>query len=167
MKRLILSIAFLCTVVANFGQNKISSLEIGGNFGLAFGSNTTSVVIAPQLGYAINPYVTLGGGINYSYYSHSKTDVSQNYCGLNLFGKVRPIQNIILQAQPEIFRVWSDSDKESTSELVPSFLIGAGIIVPMGSRGGMSLMLNYDVVQNKYSPYRAGIFYSVGYTVLL
>ncbi|MDR1698609.1 MAG: hypothetical protein LBR75_02135, partial [Prevotellaceae bacterium] len=72
-----------------------------------------------------------------------------------------------LQVQPEAFHVWSNYNGASVSEIVPSFLLGAGVVVPVGSRGGMSMMLNYDVIQNKYSPYRAGIFYSVGYVVLL
>jgi len=172
MKRLIICSLLLCTSAICFSQTvaastRFSRIEVGGNFGLAFGSNSTSVVIAPQLGYVINKHFTVGGGINYSHFSSSKNDISQNFLGLNVFGRVRPIQNIILQAQPEIFRVWTNWDGVSTSELVPTFLIGAGMIIPMGGRGGMSMMLHYDVVQNRYSPYRAGVFYSVGYTVLL
>jgi len=172
MKKLIICSLFFCASIVAFGQSVGTStrfanrLEVGGQFGLAFG-NSTAVVIAPQLGYIVNKYLTVGAGVNYTHLSND--DFSDNYLGFSVFGRVRPIPYIVLQLQPEIFRVWEKTkwNNQTNSEMVPTFLIGGGVVIPMGGRGGMSIMVNYDVVQNKHSPYHAGVFMSVGYTVLL
>ena len=44
-------------------------LFFGGNFGLGFGSNQTSINISPQVGYRFNKYLAAGAGINFVYAS--------------------------------------------------------------------------------------------------
>jgi hypothetical protein len=178
MKQLITCTLFLLSSVICFSQTTpqqtsqfdINKLEFGGNLGFSFGNNYSSVIISPQVGYALDPHFSAGLGVNYSYYRYSYDSYNKsslNYMGFNLYGRVKPANNIVLQMQPEIFRVWGSSYDSSVSELVTTLLIGGGVIIPMGNRRGISMMLYYDLVQNKYSPYRNGIFYSVGYTISL
>jgi hypothetical protein len=146
----------------------VSRLEFGGNFGLSFGNYTTSVIIAPQVGYVFNPRFSAGAGVNYSYYRYSLDSYNKsslNYMGFNVYGRVKPVNPVVLQVQPEVYRVWGSSYGSSVSRLVSTLLVGGGIIVPIGNRAGISMMLYYDLIQDNYSPYKDRIIYSVGYTV--
>jgi len=183
MKKLIICALYLLLTVVCFGQDTTTQqpskfdpkrLEFGGNFGLSFGKTTgsgssTSVIIAPQVGYVFHPRFSAGAGVNYSYYHYSIDSYGSanlNYMGLNVYGRVRPVNPIVLQLQPEIYRVWGNSFGSSVSKIVPALLAGGGVIIPLGSsRGGILLMLSYDLAQNSYSPYGNRIFFSVGYTV--
>ncbi|MDH6309966.1 hypothetical protein M2451_002856 [Dysgonomonas sp. PFB1-18] len=142
-----------------------SKLTFGGNLSLQFGDYTV-VGISPQVGYDFNKYFTAGAGLGYTYYKDKYYDYKWNasYLSFDLFGRVYPIEYIVLGIQPEISRMWQTIDyygagKVSESKFVPSFLVGAGLRFQ-----GMIAMIQYDVVQDKHSPYGNNIFYSVGYT---
>ncbi len=144
-----------------------SKLLFGGTFGFGWGSDTRSLNISPQIGYQFNQYVAAGLGIGYSYYRYDyydydwgKDKVTQNYLGFNIYGQVNPIRYIALRVQPEIYSMWG---KNIPSKTVPCFLVGAGVTIPAGRVGGVSMMFYYDVAQNDYSPYGKEIFYSIGY----
>ncbi len=153
-----------------FDKNRI---ELGGTFGLALGDYTT-INIAPQVGYAFNKYFSAGTGISYTYFKYKpSTDYkqTQNYLGLNVYGRVRPIPYIALQVQPEAYYMWGNRSglgyNVDESLFVPTVLMGGGVILPTG-KGAVSMMLYYDVVQYKkdninYSPYGNQLVYSVGY----
>ncbi len=143
---------------SGFDKNK---LVIGGTFGFSLG-DYTSLNISPQVGYQINKFFTWGGGIGYNYYkwdNYNVEDLSYNYLGFNMFGRVTPIRAIALQVQPEIYRLWGSQVK---SQNVHCILAGGGIYIPAG-RGAMSAMIYYDLLQEEYSPYRDQIVYTVGY----
>jgi hypothetical protein len=178
MKKQILYTLCLLSVVTCYGQTTaqqpsnfdFSKLELGGNFGLSFGNDASSVIIAPQIGYVFTPKLSAGVGVNYSYYRYSPNPhnrISLNYMGFNAYGRVKPANPIVLQIQPEIFRTWGSSYGTSISQFVATLLVGGGVVIPTGNNGGISLMLYYDLVQNNYSPYRDGLYYSVGYAVRL
>jgi len=176
MKKLIICALYSLSTVICFSQTTqqqppkfdISKLELGGNFGLSFGNNTTSVVIAPQVGYIFDPHFSSGVGVNYSYYRYSPDSFnssSLNYMGFNVYGRIKPINTIVLQIQPEIYRVWGSSYGSSVGQLVSTLLVGGGVILPIGEKAGISMMLYYNLVQNQYSPYGNRLFYSLGYVV--
>jgi hypothetical protein len=187
MKKLIICVVCSLFTVIGFGQTAPQQpskfdprrLEYGGNFGLSFGTtstvwgsgNSTSIIIAPQVGYVIDPHFSAGIGVNYSYYHYSIDSYgteSLNYMGLNVYGRAKPFNPVVLQLQPEIYRVWGNSFGSPVSKIVPALLAGGGIIIPVGNnRGGILLMLYYDLAQNSYSPYGNRVFFSVGYTVSL
>lgn len=170
MKRIVLLIAlFGATVSASYGQGfDRSRLEVGGSVGLQFGDYTL-VNVAPQLGYRLNPYVTVGAGASYTYYKDEyyidgrSFDYKTSYFGMNVFGRFYPIEYVVLSVQPEANRMWRTYDipggKEKVSEFVPSVLLGGGVRL-----GPVTAMIQYDVIQDKNSPYSDNIFYSVGYT---
>ena len=137
-------------------------LIFGGSFGLSFGNDYTSVNIAPQVGYRFSKHFTSGAGLSYIYYNTNNW--AQNYFGPNLYAQVNPTQNIVLRIQPEIYMIWgSDGFNNSINKTAPCLLIGGGAILPAGKKGGVSMMLYYDLIQNDHSPYRKQLVYSIGY----
>ena len=156
-----------------------SKLFVGGNFGLSFGDYTL-VNVSPQLGYRFNQFLAAGAGVNFLYSSVKYRNFngaplskdSYGVAGLNVFGRVYPIQYLLLQAQPEINYTWGKSklyDNLSYSRkipgvYVPSLLLGGGAIIPSGI-GGFIIMVQLDVLNNQRSPYGNRPIYNFGYNV--
>ena len=152
------------TIQTNSSGFDKSKLEFGGNLSFSFGKsqfsgNYKSLNINPQIGYLIHPKFSIGFGPSYIYRGYSKSDYSENYGGLTFYGRFRPINYLLVLAQPEFYRTWG---KNFDNRFVPSLLLGAGGIIPVGT-GGVSVTMSYDVIQNNYSPYGDQIVYSVGY----
>lgn len=155
------------TVYSQYSQYKsgfdISRLSVGGNFSLQFGDYTV-IGISPQIGYDFSKYFTAGAGFGYTYYKDKEYDYKWNrsYLSFDVFGRFYPIENIVISLQPEISRMWETFEdrgiKEKETKFVPSVLIGGGLRYM-----GMIAMIQYDVVQDDYSPYGNRLFYSVGY----
>lgn len=185
----ILAIAFLLGLlsVASFAQDEPEApaekgfdknkLFFGGNFGLGFGSISTLVNVSPQIGYRFNRYLAAGAGVNFIYssykYQFSNPQFKEVYgvTGLNIFGRVYPIDYILLQAQPELNYTWGKykfydggPDQKLNAKFVPSLLGGAGAVIPMG-RGAVIIMVQYDLLQNERSPYGNRAFYNFGYNI--
>ena len=160
MKTFLFSIAMLCSsffclnAQTKFDVNK---LEFGGHLGASFG-DYTSINISPKIGYAFTPKLSAGLGVSYSYFDYKS--FYRNYAGLNLYAHVKPIQNIILLAEPELLRTWGTGTE---SQIVPCLLLGGGVILPVGNKSGISMTFAYDVIQDKESPYWGELVYSVGY----
>ncbi|MBC8033610.1 MAG: hypothetical protein H7Y03_05655, partial [Chitinophagaceae bacterium] len=156
-----------------------SKLFIGGNFGLNFGTFTL-VNLSPQLGYRFNDYFAAGAGVNFIYSSirdefsdGSTTRFNQGVTGFNIFGRVYPIQQILLQVQPELNYTWGkyrergfnyDNTFKLESKFIPSLLLGGGAALPAGS-GAFVIMAQYDVLQQERNPYGDKIFFSFGYNI--
>ena len=152
-------------------------LFFGGNFALNFG-NITIINISPQVGYRFNRYLAAGIGINGAYvsqrtqYYNGSTYSRENYgvVGLNIFGRIYPIEQLFLHAQPEMNYTWSklkvygppDETFNRAGKIVPSILVGAGAAIPAG-RGAFIVMVQYDILHNDRTPYGDRIFYNFGY----
>ncbi len=151
-------------------------LFFGGNFGLSFG-NYTLVNVSPQVGYRFNKTLAAGAGVNFIFssfkydFNNRALDYKNSYGvgGLNIFGRVYPIQYILLQVQPEMNYTWGKQryydgrpSLKIDGKFVPSLLAGAGAAIPMG-RGAMNIMVQYDVIQNERSPYGKNAFINVGF----
>ncbi|MBK5722942.1 hypothetical protein JGH11_18900 [Dysgonomonas sp. Marseille-P4677] len=141
-----------------------SKLSIGGNLGLQFG-DYTAINISPQVGYDFSKYFTAGVGLGYSYFkeSHFNTKWTSSYLSFDLFGRFYPIDFLVLSVQPEISRMWqtikTNGINYSENKFVPSFLVGGGL-----RYGGVIAMIQYDVIQDDYSPYGDNLVYTIGYT---
>ncbi len=156
-----------------------SKLFVGGNFGINFG-NYTLINVSPQLGYRFNKYFAAGAGVNFIY-SSLRTDYSdgsrerynQGVAGLNIFGRVYPIPEILLQVQPELNYTWGKLKESGVnysntykleSKFIPSLLLGAGGALPAGP-GAFIVMAQYDILQQDRNPYGDKIFFSFGYNI--
>ena len=154
-----------------------SKLFIGGNLGLAFGTYTV-VNVSPQIGYHFSPMFAAGVGVNYSYYGYTDLtyrNYKQSYAGINVFGRVYPIRQFFIQAQPEVNYIWgsetySGNGLDQTqynkipTQFVPSLLLGGGAAIPAG-KGAIVISVLYDVIQNFWSPYRNQAVYGFGYNI--
>lgn len=155
-------------------------LFLGGNFGLTFG-NFTLINVSPQLGYRFTDLFAAGAGINGQYISIRNRDIngdvysrsSLGIAGLNVFGRVYPIKQIMLQVQPEANYVFGrdiyytgypSGTFRRNAEIVPSLLMGGGAVLPAG-RGAMLLTVFYDVMQHSLSPYGRRPIYNIGYNI--
>jgi hypothetical protein len=155
-----------------------SRLFGGGSFILNFG-DITIINISPQVGYHFNRYFAAGVGINGQYSSFKtingydgSTLSREEYgvAGLNVFGRFYPIQQVILQVQPEANYVWGkvkyyDTNQEYKldGKIIPSLLLGAGGAIPMGRSGALNILAQYDILQNDRTPYGNKVFFSFGY----
>lgn len=142
---------------------------------MGFGNNQTLVNVSPQVGYRFNRTLAAGVGVNFIYssyrYRFATPEFKENYgvAGLNVFGRVYPIDYLFLQLQPEANYSWgkykySDDtpDLKLQGKIVPSLLGGAGAAIPAGS-GAFIVMIQYDLLQNARSPYGNRAFYNFGY----
>ena len=140
----------------------------GGYFGLTFGDYTL-INISPQVGYHFNKWLAAGVGINGQYvsikernsYGNTISKTEQGVIGLNVFGRVYPFQQFMIQVQPEgnyIFgntKYYTGSSTEEykiDAKIVPSLLMGGGLVLPAGN-GAMIIGVFYDVLQKPISPY--------------
>jgi len=189
MRNTIFILIVLASSLCSFAQDEPTNekkgfqkekLFVGGNFGLSFGTYTL-INISPQVGYRFTDYVAAGLGINaqyisekvYNYYNgQADYKISRGVTGLNVFGRVYPINQIMLQIQPEANYVFGNTKYYNSSIgttkldalIVPSLLIGGGAVIPSG-RGSFIASLFYDVLQNINSPYGARPIYTFGYNV--
>lgn len=152
-----------------------SKMFIGGNFGLGFGTYNFNLSLSPQVGYRFNDLFAAGAGINFQYSSLKDFPLygwKEKYtlAGVNIFGRVYPIRQIVLQVQPELNYSWGKIEDPGPpaktykdGKLVPSALVGAGGVLGGNGSGEMLIMAQYDLLQNERSPYGKNIFFSFGY----
>lgn len=150
----------------------------GGNFGLTFGDYTL-INVSPQIGYRFSNFVAAGGGVNFQYISIKRRlsngdpfyKSSRGVTGLNVFGRVYPMQNIMLQLQPEANYVFGKEisynprrEQNLGGRLVPSLLAGGGLVIPSG-RGAFIMSVFYDLIKDANSPYGSRPVINFGYNV--
>jgi hypothetical protein len=156
----------------NSGFDK-SKLFFGGTLGGSFGTYTI-VNVSPQVGYRLSPMFATGVGLNYNYYGYDDGYMTskQTYLGMNIFGRVYPIPQLFLQAQPELNYMWASqtingggqyNPAVKINQFVSTLLLGGGAAIPVGSNGAIMISVMYDVLQNYYSPYYHQAVYGFGY----
>jgi len=156
-----------------------SKLVYGGNLGMNFG-DFTFINLSPQVGYQLSDFVTAGAGVNYVATSIKTRNFNTGnelqrenfgYAGLNLFTRLFPTNFLFVSAQPEMNYSWgkikyrdSRPDQKLQTAWIPSFLVGAGVVVGGASKGrGMLISLQYDLAQDPRSPYGTKAFINIGY----
>jgi hypothetical protein len=188
MRRMMMMAALLLAVAPMMAQEKDTAnakkgfqkenIFFGGNFGLTFG-DYTFINISPQVGYRFNNYLAAGFGVNAQYASIKERDffgnaarkVSQGVAGLNVFGRVYPIRQLMLQIQPEANYIFGKQtfynpreEYRIDAEIVPSLLGGAGVVLPSG-KSAFIIAVYYDLLRDERSPYGSKPFISFGYNI--
>jgi hypothetical protein len=186
MKKVVFILTLFLSSLAVFAQDEPTEgsgfqkdrLFVGGNFGLSFGDYTL-INITPQVGYRFSSLFAAGLGINgqyisvKNYYTTGSSRTEEGVTGLNIFGRLYPLDQIMIQVQPEMnyrfgnIKYYDVSGSlvqktKADAVIVPSLLIGGGAVFPSG-RGALIASVFYDVLQDKNSPYGARPFYTFGY----
>lgn len=187
MKKLCLSVGLLLCSLLLFSQDENGATQSkffgGGNFGLTLGRYTL-INLNPQVGYRFNRFLGAGLGMNLVYASQKEKYNGQEYSktvqgitGLNTFVRFYPIQNILIQVQPEANYTFGNTKyymdqnfqpinppfkSKLDAEIIPSLLMGGGLATPAG-RGAMLLTVMYDVLQDPNSPYGNRPIVNIGY----
>lgn len=184
MRKVKLIVILIFTSISLFAQDEQVSkgfnkenLFVGGNFGLSFG-DYTFINLSPQLGYHFNRFLAAGIGINGQYINintrnydgslYSRTQ--QGVVGLNIFGRVYPFRQFMVQIQPEANYVFGQETFYQPEKqvfkldavIVPSVLAGGGFVLPSG-RGELIISIFYDVLNRVNSPYGNRPIYNIGY----
>jgi hypothetical protein len=188
MKKLILLAMLFLSTKAVLAQDEEGErkgfqkekLFIGGNFGLMFG-NTTLINISPQVGYRFSQLFAAGIGINGQYSSQRVFTMSGQegrqklgIVGLNVFGRIYPLDQLMLQVQPEANYLFGNVkfpglNPETTkidASIVPSLLVGGGLVLPAG-RGAFIASVFVDILQHEKTPYGTRPIYNFGYNISL
>ena len=170
-------------------QNKRHGFErdrliLGGAPVLGFGSGSLALGVAPIAGYRFTDHFMAGIGLNYTYFRQNDyytigTDnyamKEQVYSGSvwaryllfgNFFGQVEYEHNFInytdLRYDPNgsgnIESYWVKYN-------CPSLLVGGGYRSPISGNASLVMMVLYDVLQNKLSPYYGTVSYRFGINV--
>lgn len=156
-------------------QQKLEKWAFGGNFWLSFGTNSY-VEVSPIAVYKPTPRLMLGPGFTFIYEKNSYwgyetviygPKVMANYA---LFTNLNELLNInvghiVAHTEYELLNIERIYQSGQPGKVlkdgriwVNTLLVGGGIYQPFGGRGGMSLIILFDVLENDFSPYSNPIF---------
>lgn len=156
--------------------------------GLSFYNGVFSIGLAPTIGYRITDDFSAGVGIGFQYYSfkdyydfyNSTTGQDERYPLRSIFyypsvwARYVVFRNFFVHAEAEydmqhLREYGLDANGFptvfKTSYNSPALLLGAGIRQPVSERSSLVIMGLYDVIQDKYSPYRGGIDLRIGFNI--
>jgi hypothetical protein len=166
-------------------QKKLEKWSFGGNFWASFGSSAY-VELSPIVLYRATPRLNVGVGFTYIYtrsdnYYYDTNGVNRQTIESNTYGpravaeftvlsdlsdKINiNIGNIVLYTEyslletdrllinPYSYEIFNDG-----RDWINVLLVGGGIYQPLGARGGVSLMLLFNVIESDYNPYENPIF---------
>jgi hypothetical protein len=158
-----------------------SRMMIGGSLGLVFG-DYTNINISPLLGYRFSDLFAAGININAQYasekqeYATGQTMYRYQYTifGGGVWGRVYPLEMLFVHVQPEYNHVsekytdyrYDPKQVIKSSYGVSSLLAGGGYSQPLGSGySSFYIMVLYDVLQNRRSPYQNRPQVTMGFNV--
>jgi hypothetical protein len=150
-------------------QQRLERWAFGGNFWLAFGTNSY-VELSPVVLYRATPRLMIGPGFTYIYENNKTYGYETSTYGPRAIANFSLIQNldemlninignIVLHAEYEylsIEKLYIDPFGDIFSDgrtWINTMLVGGGIYQPLGRRGGLSLIVLYNIIENEFSPY--------------
>lgn len=114
MRKIISILCFLLTFslfsqITNTKPSFFERVQFGGTGALNFSNNFTTISLAPQAVYPVNPYFSTGLGLQYSYLESRNNYKSQVYGGswISLF---QPIEEFQFSTELEQLRVNTELD---------------------------------------------------------
>lgn len=183
MKKIILFILFIVPVSV-FSQGFYSSndtlktekkltfkpenLAFGGGLGLQFGT-LTRIEVSPQVGYWFTQRVIAGLNMTYQYYrlKDPAYTIETSIYGGGTFGRFFFTQNIFAHAEIESLNIeFADSypPYDLSRKWITSYFVGGGFMQRFSKKGGVYMMLLWNLNQTIESPYsnpviRGGILF--------
>ena len=158
-------------------QPMSNRMYFGGTFGLSFGSNSSSVLLEPMVGFRMTEKLSTGVGIGYEY-GQGENYYKKSYSYSNYLGRVFSRYVIIPKIYAHVEYMVKSYDKkfkfESQNQLlentsrttVPFLFVGGGFRSPAG-RGFLVVQVLFNVLQNNANSsevYPSGFPYiSIGY----
>jgi long-subunit fatty acid transport protein len=168
-------------------------LIVGGGLGLGFG-DITSIAVSPVIGYRFTDKISAGIGLGFQYYRvkdyflvYNGVSGQQEYFPLkstffypSIWGRYVIYNNIFVHLEAEYdmqkFKAYeTDSDPNSSTYGLPvpynvtfnspALLVGGGLRQPITDRSSLVIIALYDVIQDKYSPYKNRIDFRIGFNV--
>ena len=152
------------------GRWKWERAFVGGNLGAWFG-NTTFIDLSPSFGYFVHERVAVAAGPIYQYYRVSDKTTGYAYkthiYGGRTFTRGYILEQLFAHAEFEFINL--DAFNQITGEYlgrrnVSSLPLGIGYAQRSGG-SAFNLMLLYDVLQNKYSPYGNRVIIRMGFGI--
>lgn len=138
-------------------------VSFGGNIGGTIGTNEGFFTAQPTLFYRINDNAMAGAGITYYYWeqqfllsNNTKLTVSDHAYGLNLFARQQLFDPafVHIEYMPMNFTVLNRNTGQEKREWVNSFYLGGGINQRFTDRGGIYILVLYDVLYNAERSFR-------------
>lgn len=146
-------------------QQKLARWSFGGNFWLSFGTDAY-VELSPIALYQVTPKLKVGPGFTFIYYKYSYYNIESKVYGpraIATYTLISDLQekinlnigNIVLHSEYEYLNTDEISIYGPTDNRIwiSNLLVGGGIFQPFGNRGGLSLIVLYNVFDHQYSAY--------------
>jgi len=129
---------------------------VGGNLGASFGSNFTSIYLAPNVGYLVTPKWIAGFGVIYQYRNDKRTNpnIETNDWGITLFSRYQVYGPVFVHVEYEYLNfefVQSFTPTEVITDRkgYNSVLLGGGIAQPLGGKGVFLVSVLYNVTYDE------------------
>lgn len=143
-------------------------LYFGGGLGFGMSSYSTSLMIAPVIGYRLTPDVDIGIRLNYTYY-HYKDNIykySTNNYGAGVFARYYLFffNDLFLHAEYEALNyeravdVTINGDVITERDLVSSLFLGGGYRQWIGQNAFVGITVLFNLLDSYDSPYNNPIF---------
>ena len=153
---------------------------------LGFYNGVFSIGLAPIVGYRITDELSAGVGVGFQYVSfkdysiiyvngqEERYPLRSTFYYPSVWARYLVFQNVFVHVEGEydmqtISEYGPDQNgypmKYKTSYNSPALLVGAGLRQPISERSSLVIMGLYDVIQDKYSPYRNTLDLRFGFNV--
>ena len=147
----LLNISFMSILTAQIvpkENNFWDQVRFGGNLGLDFSNNSTSIILGPSAVYKVNEQFSTGLGINFGYSSFKRPDAKQTNYGGRLIALYNPTRQLQLIGELEQNFVNTTVEVQGQdfddSFNFPALYLGAGYRL-----GNVSAGVRYDVLYNE------------------
>jgi len=159
----IFSQEFITEDEATGTNDKVSfwdNVYFGGDIGMSFGSYTY-VNIAPEMGYIFTDRFSAGAGIIYQYYNLNSTinPYKTSVYGGKVFARFFVWESLFLYGVTEVVSLesryfdYTGQFEGQNRFLMASPLVGVGYFQAFSDKGGVALMLLFNLNQSRNSPY--------------
>ena len=140
---------------------------IGGGLGASFGSTYSFVEVSPLIGYWITDRWAAGAGFTYQYFGSKPFDYSTSIVGPRVFTRYHIFDWLFIHAEYEyLFLKYKDATlTDPISVRSPGLLVGGGLSYSIGSASSMYLMVLYNLLENRYTPYATNPVVRIGVNV--